>query len=455
MTSLDQLLARVEESRPEIIALEQRLVRIPTINTGVMPTGNETALCHDLQDYLAGEGIASDVLESAPRRGNLLATLAGTERTPSLLLLSHTDVVPIEDESKWRFPPFSATIHEGRIYGRGSADCKALLTCQAMAMVLLRRAGVPLRGDLTLCAVADEETGGAYGAGWLAARHPERLGATYAINEGGGSPLHLPDGRLLYLIPVGEKGRLEVTLTLKGRSAHAAAPWRGDNVAFKMAEALRRLQAYEPARDVSAEVFRHLPELFGLAEEVTAENVDEVIAQLKETVGDEIDMLRGVSRLTLTPTILRAGVKSNNVPETATIICDARTLPHQDAAYLRGEVERIMDGLDVQIAIQQTALSNASPYDTPFAAAIRRAMARVIGRDDLLWGPGLTTGFTDSRFLRPLGTVVYNFAPGNPAKGLPLSMAHGTDESVDIEGLVIGTKAMVALIWELLVAPSG
>jgi len=450
--TLDELLAKAEEGRAEIITLEQALVRIPTINTGVMPTGNETALCHYLQDVLAREGIASDILESAPRRGNLLARLPGQGGAPSLLMLAHTDVVPIEDESKWRFPPFSATIHEGRIYGRGSADCKALLTCQTMAMILLKRAGVSLGGDLILCADADEETGGQYGVRWLAEHHAERVRATYCLNEGGGRPFHLADGRLLYLLNVGEKGRMEITLTLKGRSCHAAAPWRGDNVTFKIAEVLRRLQGYEPQRDVSAEIFRQLPTLFGLAEEVTPANVDQVIATLAATLGEEADSLRGLSRMTLTPTIVRAGVKSNNVPETATIVCDVRTLPHQDAAYVRAQVERLLEGVtDVQIAIHYTAEPNASPYDTPFAAAIRRATASVLGRDDLLWLPGLTTGFTDSRFLRPLGTVVYNFAPGNPAKGLPLSMAHGTDESTDIEGLVIGTKMMLAIAWETLI----
>ncbi len=454
--TLDELLSKAEESRAEIIALEQALVRIPTINTGVMPTGNETALCHYLQDKLAEEEIASDILESAPRRGNLLARLPGSGNGPSLLLLAHTDVVPIEDESQWRFPPFSATIHEGRIYGRGSADCKALLTCQTMAMVLLKRAGVTLCGDLVLCADADEETGGKYGVRWLAENHPDRIRTTYCLNEGGGRPLHLADGRLLYLIPVGEKGRMEITLTLKGRSCHAAAPWRGDNVAFKIAEVLRRVQGYEPERDVSAEIFRHLPALFGLSEEITPSNVDGVIETLKATLGEEAESLRGLSRMTLTPTMVRAGVKSNNVPETATIVCDVRTLPHQDEAYVQAQVERLLEGVpDVQIVIQYTAEPNASPYDTPFAEAIRRATAKVLGRDDLLWLSGLTIGFTDSRFLRPLGTVVYNFAPGNPAKGLPLSMAHGTDESTDIEGLVIGTKMMLAIAWETLVQPMG
>jgi acetylornithine deacetylase/succinyl-diaminopimelate desuccinylase-like protein len=448
---LEELLDQVEGSRQEIVALEQALVRIPTVNTGVMPTGNETALCHDLQDRLAAEGIASDVLESAPRRGNLLATLPGEQGGASLLFLSHTDVVPVEDESKWRFPPFSATQHEGRIYGRGSSDCKGLLTCQAMAMIMLKRAGVPLRGDLVLCACADEETGGKYGMGWLAEHHPDRVGTTYALNEGGGAPLHLPDGRLWYTIPVGEKGRWELTLTVEGTSCHAATPWRGENVTAKLAMLLERLNAYEPELDLSNPIFDHLVDMFDLEAPVTAENLEQVIAELEEQVGDRVSMLRGLSRMTLVPTIVQSGIKSNNVPETATVTCDVRTLPHQDEAYIRERLAACVGDLEVQVSISRTARANASDYDTSFAEAIRRATAQVLPEADLVWTPGLTVGFTDSRFLRPLGTTIYNFTPGNPAKDLPPSMAHGTDESVDIEGLVWGTKMMLAMAWHTLV----
>lgn len=446
---LEELLSKVEESRAEIIALEQMLVRIPTINTGVMPTGDETALCHALQDWLAKEGIASDILESAPRRGNLIARLVG-EGGPSLMFMAHSDVVPIEDEQKWRFPPFSATIHEGRIWGRGSGDCKGLLTAQAMAMVLLKRAGATLRGDLILCANGDEETGGEYGIQFLAEKHPERIRAMYAINEGGGRPLHLPDGRLFFLLSTGEKGRMEIVLTLRGKSCHAASPWRGENVCDKIADVLKRLLAYEPQRDVSAEIFQHLPALFDLPGAITAENVDETITQLKETLGEGADALKGLSRMTLTPTMVRAGIKSNNVPETATITCDVRTLPHQDESYVRGELERILEGTGVEIAIHYTATPNASPYDTPFTQAIQRATSKVFCLENPVWVPGLTIGFTDSRFVRPLGTVVYNFAPGNIAKDALPGMAHGTDESIDIEGLINMTKAMLAIAYETL-----
>ena len=138
MPDLDSLLAQVESHRNEIISLEQAIVQIPSVNTGSMPTGNETAVCKYVQQRLSEDGIQAEILESAPGRGNLIARLEGRSGKAGLMFMSHTDVVPVEDESKWRYPPFSATIEGGRIYGRGTADCKGLLTAQLMAMRLLK-----------------------------------------------------------------------------------------------------------------------------------------------------------------------------------------------------------------------------------------------------------------------------------------------------------------------------
>ena len=91
--------------------------------------------------------------------------MEGSSGKPGLMLMSHTDVVPVEDEANWRFPPFSATIADDRIYGRGASDCKGLLTAQLMAMRLLKRNGVQLGEGLILVSGADEEHGGRYGFG--------------------------------------------------------------------------------------------------------------------------------------------------------------------------------------------------------------------------------------------------------------------------------------------------
>ena len=104
-----------------------------------MPTGNETELCRYIEKWLAEDGVACEIIESAPGRGNLIARLEGSSGRAGLMFMSHLDVVPVEEEEKWRFPPFSATVADGRVFGRGASDCKALLTCQLIALRILKR----------------------------------------------------------------------------------------------------------------------------------------------------------------------------------------------------------------------------------------------------------------------------------------------------------------------------
>ena len=93
------------------------------------------------------------------------------------MFMFHLDFVPVEEEGKWRFPPFGATVADGRVFGRGATDCKALLNCQMIAMRILKRNGVQLRDSLVLASCADEEHGGRYGFGSMADNHPEKLAA--------------------------------------------------------------------------------------------------------------------------------------------------------------------------------------------------------------------------------------------------------------------------------------
>src|SRR5258707_2276094 len=110
MPGLSALLASVDDAHDEIVTLLQGLVRIPTINAGArLDTGGETRVCDVLRPKLDQAGIAHEVHESAPGRGNLIARL-GPAGGRGLLFMSHTDVVPVEDENLWEHTPLSATI---------------------------------------------------------------------------------------------------------------------------------------------------------------------------------------------------------------------------------------------------------------------------------------------------------------------------------------------------------
>ena len=449
MPTLEELFAQVEAQREEIIALEQVLVRIPSVNTGFMPTGDETPVCEYIRDWLAEDGIESEILGRTPERGNILARIEGSNSDAGLMFMSHTDVVPVEEEEKWRFPPFSATIADGRIYGRGASDCKGLLTAQLYAMRLLIRNGIQLEDSLIFCSGADEEHGGRYGFGWLAENHPDKIRAPFAVNEGGGTPIDSPSG-LTYLLGTGEKGRLQVEIEVKGVSSHASVPWQGTNALYTLQRVLQRIEAYEPERDTSTSLFDHLS-VFAIEHKPSAANVDEIIAEIEPENPRFASMMRALSRMTLTPTMITGGIKSNSVPESIRLTCDVRTLPHQSDAYLREQLDSILEGIpDTTYEIDYMAVPNSSSFDTDLGRSVQRATAAALGIDDIQWVPAISTGFTDSRFTRPLGTVTYGFNGSHPDDDPMLSRAHGTDESIGISSLISGTKIMLALAIDVL-----
>lgn len=461
MPTLDEVLATVEAGRDEIIALAQDLVRFNTVSTGVMPTGNETPAAAFLAAKLAAEGIPSEVVESAPGRGNVVSTLAGTgESDRSFALMGHTDVVPVEDANLWTTDPFGAEIKDGRLYGRGSSDMKSTVAASTMAAIFLKRAGVRLRGELRVETGADEESGGAYGFGWLAEHRPELVRTTAAINEGGGGiPLTLPDGTLVYTYSLGEKGRYEVHLTVRGRGFHASQPWQADSAIDRAYEVIGRIKAYEPSLDASDPMFAHLTTLVGVAERATNENVSRVIAQVEARDTVLASRLKALSRMTIGVSMLQAGVKSNSIAERATVVCDVRTLPWQDADYIAREFAHILDGLEnVSVEVRTTAISSASPQHDPCVEAFQEATRHVLrgyGYDRVTFIPSLTVGFTDSRLVRPLGVHAYGYTPGHPKADRSKSGAHNNDESADLESIVLYCKVAVATAWHYLGVAEG
>ena len=363
--------------------------------------------------------------------------------------MSHTDVVPVEDEDKWSYPPFGAEIHDGRIYGRGASDCKGLLTSQILAMQILKRNAVKLKDGLCLISGADEEHGGKYGFEWLAKNHPDLFRAPFAINEGGGTPIEAAVS-LTYILGIGEKGRLQVEITLKGSSSHASVPWQGKNAMFSLNKVIERLENYQPERDTTTSLFKYLS-TFAIEHPPSPSNVDEIIEEQEEKNPRFASMLKALSRMTITPTMVSGGIKSNSVPEQINLTCDVRTLPHQTEEYLRQELDSILDGIEgAEYQINYMARPNSSDFETTFKNNIEVATKNALMREDINFVPAISNGFTDSRFTRPLGVTTYGFSGSHPDDDPMLSRAHGTDESIGIKSLVSSAKIMLHLAYDIL-----
>lgn len=217
--------------RGEVTTHLQELIRLDTTN----PPGNETLAARYLEGVLKAEGFDPIVVESAPGRGNVLATYKGGDEEP-LMLLGHTDVVAVEPEH-WTHPPFSGALVDGYVWGRGALDMKNMVAAELMVFILLKREGVQLNRDIVFAATADEEAGkGNHGPGWILDNRPELFAAPYIITEGGGHDLEVA-GRKFYTCQTGQKGLCRLRLIARGTPGHGSMP-HGDSAIIKLAKAL-------------------------------------------------------------------------------------------------------------------------------------------------------------------------------------------------------------------------
>src|SRR3954465_13652983 len=149
-----------EELQDETAEVLSKLIRFNTVN----PPGNERECQQWLAGYLEEAGFTVELMGAEAERPNLVARLQGEEPGPALGYLSHVDTV-LADPDDWTHDPWSGTVHDGYLWGRGAIDMKSQTAAEAVAAANLARCGWrPARGELKVIAVVDEETGGRWGA---------------------------------------------------------------------------------------------------------------------------------------------------------------------------------------------------------------------------------------------------------------------------------------------------
>src|SRR6059058_3908599 len=258
--------------RDEVTELLQELIRVDTTN----PPGNETRAAELLRDYLQSHGVECELYARVPERANLVARIPGTGGGPSLLFLSHTDVV-LADAAEWNADPFGGELRDGEVWGRGALDMKGQVAAEAVAIASLAREGFEPSGDLIFAATADEEVGAGFGAQWLCEAHPDAVRADYCINEGSGDRVEF-GGRVFYACSTAEKMSAPFRLRVHGRSGHASMPNIADNALVKAAPLIEKLGAYRPEHHL-------IPEVNALMQAVTGEeprSAEEALTQARE-----------------------------------------------------------------------------------------------------------------------------------------------------------------------------
>jgi acetylornithine deacetylase len=355
-----------------------RLVRINSINPTLVPgSPGEREIAGFIAGSLESAGLSTEIFEPELGRTTVLGRLRGTGGGRSLMLNAHCDTVDVAGMAE----PFSGAIRDGKVYGRGSYDMKGSLAACMSAAKALAGAGVRLRGDVLVAAVADEEYG-SLGTSDLI-QHVKVNGAI--VTE----PTALD-------VCLAHKGYLWIEVKIAGRAAHGSKFDQGIDANMKMGHFLSRLSVLE--RDLRSRKPHPL-----------------------------------VGPPSLHAAMLSGGSGLSTYAPSSTVQIERRTIPGETESLAVAEIQAIVDTLaaedpDFRAAVRPFFVRN--PFEvTPDAAivqAVDRAVTTVRGKAPAHIGD---TPWMDAALLQAAG--VETVVCGASGAG-----AHSDVEWVDLESVI-------------------
>lgn len=384
---LETLLESIEER--ELLEIVQDLIRIPS---HLKIEQQEKQVSAFVRDELVKMGIEVDFQEVEKGRCNVIAKMKGKGGGRSLAFNGHLDTVPPGEGMR---DPYLPVVKEGRLYGRGSCDMKGAVGAMMYTLLLFKKAGLTLEGDLYFTAVVGEETGG------VGTRHLVQHGfrADYAIV---GEPTDLT-------IVSSHKGVCSIEVEIRGRACHGSIPEQGSNAIVAVSDFIQKVKE------------KLLPELSRRTQE-------------------------HVGCATLNFGVIHGGTKVNIVADRCTLELDRRWVrgeSMQDAANeiesLVGEVCERDPGLHGEVRVLQPHDAYLGPLCVPedheVIGLVKNAL-RSIGRSPVVTG---MQGWTDAATLHHGGTPTVIFGPGS------ISQAHTVEEYVEISQLIEAVKSYIAI----------
>jgi acetylornithine deacetylase/succinyl-diaminopimelate desuccinylase-like protein len=421
----------------DVISLLQRLIQNECVNTGSIDSGHEHRSVATLQEFFGEKG---EVFEPTPGRQSVVYKVPGTDPdAPSLALVPHLDVVPVEPDG-WVHDPFGGEMVDGFIYGRGAVDMLNITAAFAIAARPYVRGDLAPRGDLIFVAVADEEAGGIQGAYQLVKNRWDLVGADYLLTEvaypqvssGSGEPIP---------VAVAEKGSHFSRLTTTGVPGHGSAPYGADNALEKLIQALDALSRSTSPVSVGEVWSEFVGEIGldpGLVEALlTPAAVDEAIESI--AVDDPLfaRYVHAATHLTISPNAAVGGSKVNVIADKAKAILDIRSPFGMDREFVDAHLYEAMGTAGDTVRIKSLGNNDAttSPANGVLWEAIAYGVSEMEGHRNLV--PTLMTVATDARFWRRRGTTAYGVGLYDDQTNFSemLALFHGHNERVSIESV--------------------
>jgi len=435
--------ASIHEQATQLL---QQYLQINTTN----PPGQEMQAAVFFKKICEQEGIEFQIFDLGEGRANFLGILRGNGTQKPIILLHHSDVVPAEP-SYWKVDPFSGAIINGEIYGRGAVDIKGKGIIDLAAIIQLKRSKFPLTRDILFLAVADEEEN-SLGTRWMVTHHPEIIqNAEFLIDEGecivvhdaARTPLH-------YMVSIGEKAPLWLTLTFTGQPGHGSIPMQ-DSAVNQAIRAAYKIISYETPLQLNPILHAYVGMLLesqditkipGYTQDLSTSLQNPAFLQ---AIGQNPEINAAI-RNTISLTCLKGSDKTNTIPNQASMSIDCRLLPGQDKDEFIRNLQNLIQNPTMQITVEEYSPATCSSWDNAFSRALAKCAQKRNPAATVI--PTILLSSTDSTFYRPLGIQAYGFEP-YCLNFDERNLAHSNDERIQVSNIAFGIDLLVDLLKEL------
>lgn len=370
---------------------------------------------------------------------SLLYTWEGQD--PNLrpvMFTAHQDVVPVEPgtEDDWEYPPFSGSITDTHIYGRGTMDVQSgVMGILEATEALLEKGYKPAR-TVYLGFGHDEEINGMYGARAIGELLEKRgIELEFLVDEGLPVVAELVEGveSPVALVAVAEKGYLSVELKLETDGGHSSVP-QGKTSIARLGRALHRLETHPmPARfnGLVRETFEALGRGMSLPFRFIFANLWLFRWPLKYFL-TTLPPTNAALRTTTASTIFSSGVKENVIPTSAEAVVNFRIHPNDTTETVEAHVRQTLKDDDIQISKREDYINPSPVSDIEHTGYQRLSKAILEVFPEVTVAPSLMVGATDARHYTRISRNIYRFSPLR-AEQADLDRVHGTNERLSIE----------------------
>lgn len=376
----------------------------------------------------------------------------GTDSTKLPIgLTSHYDVVPVLEgtEENWEHPPFSGSIIDEKIWGRGTLDDKiGVIGILEAAEHLLKEGYQPSR-DIYLMFGHDEEIGGDEGASKIVSTLVERgIKFDFVLDEGGAIVENMVPGvaQPVGVVGVSEKGSATAELSIEGSGGHSSQPKDRTNIG-RIASAIAKLEETQFPADLKGpgeDLFEFVaPEMsFGMkyvfANKFVFEPVIEKIL-LQEPAS------AALIRTTIAPTIFHAGEQYNALPEKASAIVNLRLMPGDSLEEVKEYIEKTIDDKDIKVTLEGSEATGVSAFDSWHFRTIQQSAKNVY--DDAVIAPYLMFAGSDAKHYDTIAENTYRFLPVQLTSE-DLNRMHGTNEHISFKNYINAIRFYMEVIKE-------